>query len=1052
MKPQFVLILLVLAGLIILAPTHALEMQSGDVAVSGATSRVSVASDGAQGNGVSRHPAISANGRYVAFGSWASNLVPGDTNDILDAFVHDRMTGQTTRVSIATDGTQGNGYAGLPSISADGRYVAFESEAGNLVSGDTNFDWDIFVHDTHTGETIRVSVASDGTEGNGLSRAPSISANGQYVAFVSGASNLVSDDNNGYWDIFVHDRVSGETSRVSIATDGTQGDDHSGVCQGGGIPLPNRSVSLSADGRWVAFQSDASTLINEDANQAGDVFVHDRMTGETTRVSIASNGAEAEVGSCSASISAGGWHVTFVSDGLVSDDTNGVVDVYVRDRQTGATTRASIASDGTQGNGSSRSPRLSADGRHVAFWSYASNLVDGDTNGDADVFVHDRVTGETTRVSIASDGAQGNSYSQYAAITAEGRFVAFDSHASTLVPEDTNATWDVFMHDRWAASAAYSISGRVTDAEGDPLAGATLATASGVTTTDASGVYTFTNLVPGIYQVVPSQAGYSFSPATLSVSLPPNAGHLDFMAVADGGPPPRFLALPFDSPLSGPEALLNWHQGGRVNSWFDHHLPTYAVEDRLHIYTGRLFDADDQPHWHGKIRCFGPAPERHCYDGHDGYDLIYADPHPETPEPEALDVLTSAAGVVEVVKSDCVEGLPACGHLRGNHVIVDHGNGIFTLYGHLDEVFVLPGMDVVSGQALGTMGNTGNSGGTHLHFSVHRDDGDGEWHWLNNTPEDPPLDPSGWRGQLPEPWVAAGGPASHLLWLFDVSSLVGFSGSTGASFSEPTGSIAVEIPAGYFDGQVTLELAQLPPVAAAPEPRRTIGPSFSLQVVEAVGGYQGPGDGPLAPSSSLPSTQPITLTVAYTGAQVMHMDESQIELYHWDRGSATWQSLSATVNAAAHLVIAQTPDLGDFDLQAPLICPSDLSEPDDLFDAAAEMPTVGVSIARRLDVAIDEDWFAIEAVAGREYALGTHSLAPGVDTVLEIYARDGLTRLAADDNRGPGLASALEWQAPHSGTYFVRVAGAPGSAVGCGAAYELSVTQTSFGVYLPLVR
>jgi Tol biopolymer transport system component len=175
----------------------------------GTTTRVSVASNGAQGNGDSFSSSISADGRYVAFHSIASNLVSGDTNGAWDVFVHDRQSGQTTRVSAASNGAQGNGDSESPSISADGRYVAFSSDASNLVSGDTNGAWDVFVHDRQSGQTTRVSAASNGAQGNGDSESPSISADGRYVAFSSDASNLVSGDTNGAWDVFVHDRQSG---------------------------------------------------------------------------------------------------------------------------------------------------------------------------------------------------------------------------------------------------------------------------------------------------------------------------------------------------------------------------------------------------------------------------------------------------------------------------------------------------------------------------------------------------------------------------------------------------------------------------------------------------------------------------------------------------------------------------------------------------------------------------------------------------------------------------------------------------------------------------
>jgi Tol biopolymer transport system component len=194
------------------SPDHSRFPQNVD-----ATTRVSIASDGTQANSDSCFLSVSADGRYVAFYSLATNLVVGDTNDVPDIFVHDRQTGETTRVSVASDGTQASGSSFLPSISADGRTVAFESGATNLVPGDTNGVTDVFVHDRQTGETARVSVGSDGTQANQVSYDPSVSADGRYVAFYSEASNLVPGDTNNEWDVFRHDRETGQTTRVSVA-------------------------------------------------------------------------------------------------------------------------------------------------------------------------------------------------------------------------------------------------------------------------------------------------------------------------------------------------------------------------------------------------------------------------------------------------------------------------------------------------------------------------------------------------------------------------------------------------------------------------------------------------------------------------------------------------------------------------------------------------------------------------------------------------------------------------------------------------------------------
>ncbi|MBI5951341.1 MAG: PD40 domain-containing protein [Chloroflexi bacterium] len=407
--------------------------------------RVSVDSNGSEGNSYSVQPSISADGRYVVFNSNASNLVDGDTNGVRDIFVYDRATGITTRVSVDSSGLQGNGDSSHPSSSFDGRYVAFDSLSSNLVSGDTNGERDVFVHDRATGVTTRVSVDSSGVQGQGnitdYSASPSISSDGRYVAFTSGDNNLVVWDTNG-WDTFMHDRVTGITTRVSVDSSGAQQ-------TGGGSDLPS-TPSISSDGRYVAFVSTASNLVANDTNGWHDVFVHDRATGITTRVSVDSSGIQGNDRSIFSSISSDGRYVAFQSeaDNLVANDTNGWQDVFVHDRTTGITTRVSVDSFGAQARGWQGPPSISSDGRYVAFQSDASNLVAGDTNGWRDVFVHSRVTGVTTRVSVNSLGKQGNGPSSSHSISSDGRYVAFVSTASNLVSGDTNGTYDIFVHER----------------------------------------------------------------------------------------------------------------------------------------------------------------------------------------------------------------------------------------------------------------------------------------------------------------------------------------------------------------------------------------------------------------------------------------------------------------------------------------------------------------------------------------------------------------------------------------------------------------------------
>ena len=410
------------------------------------TERVNVASGGTEADGMTLDASMSADGRFVAFISAATNLVPDDTNGMTDIFVRDRWTETTTRVSVASDGTECNYGAFGPDISADGRYVTFVSEATDLVAGDTNAVADIFVHDRHTGATTRVSVAGDGTEADDESYfGVSISANGRYVAFSSAATNLVAGDTNDIGDVFVHDCWTGGTERISVSTAADEGDSLS------------TEPSISADGRHVAFQSHAGNLVGGDTNGVQDIFVHDRILGATGRVSVDGFGTQGNNTSTTPSISAGGQYVAFVSyaSNLVDGDGNGEVDVFVHNRTTAATERVSVGSGGTEGNGASDNRSISADGRYVTFESEAANLVADDTNGMHDVFVHDRQTGMTRRVSIAYDGSEGLGASGQAAISTDGRHVAFAANSPNLVPDDDKGQWDIFA----SANAAAWVTG-----------------------------------------------------------------------------------------------------------------------------------------------------------------------------------------------------------------------------------------------------------------------------------------------------------------------------------------------------------------------------------------------------------------------------------------------------------------------------------------------------------------------------------------------------------------------------------------------------------------
>ena len=391
----------------------------------------------AQSNDVSGLPVISANGRHVAFASAATNLVQGDTNAFVDVFVRDRQTAVTERVSLTAGGDQGNGHSNFSSISADGRFVAFTSAATNLVTGDTNGSRDIFVRDRQLGTTTRVSVFSGGGgQGASDSSDPIISANGRYVVFTSAAANFIQGDTNNVSDVFRHDLATRVTTRVSVGALLSNG--FSTQANG-----PSFVSGISADGQIVVFTSGATNLVSGDTNGIVDAFVRDIGTSTTTRVSVGPGGAQANSQSFGATISDDGRFVAI--DSLATNLVpNGAPGIYVHDRQIGLTSALSINIDPVR---AAIFPKISGDGRSVCFLQL--NLSGTFYEGLA----IDRLTLSKTRVSVASNGDPGNAGISGCALNADGTIVVFDSMATNLVAGDTNGETDVFVRTMFATMA-----------------------------------------------------------------------------------------------------------------------------------------------------------------------------------------------------------------------------------------------------------------------------------------------------------------------------------------------------------------------------------------------------------------------------------------------------------------------------------------------------------------------------------------------------------------------------------------------------------------------
>lgn len=520
---QFAVLGFRLAGVAMLLMAGLLNPGTALAHPPGVTERVSVDSSGNEGNnrsGFLSGPAISADGRFVAFDSTATNLIAGG-NLPFNIFVHDRQTGATEVVSVSSSGRQGEGLSSFPDVSADGRFVAFDSDAANLVRGDRNGITDVFRHDRATGETILVSLSSDGQQGDASSHAPAISADGRFIVFHANSA-LVPEDTNDTTDVYVHDVETGLTTLVTVGFDGSVGN------RGGFIQ------DISGDGRFVAFVSDSTNLIPDDVDDfEPNVYVRDLVAGTTELASVGSDGTRANVGFFDApSISADGRFVAFSTfDSLVPQDTiQFSLDIYLRDRLTSTTELISVNSDEVPGDGRSESPSVSADGRYVAFQSESTNIVPEQPSlfRDEDIFVRDRLAGTTVRVSESSAGAEGDARSMVPAISADGLVTTFSSDASNLVPDDTNLVTDIFVHDeRPAADLAVA----KTDSPDPVSKGGTLTYIIVVTNQGpgSAAAVELTNQLPtGVrFVAVTSTAGSCSEvggPVTCSLGDIPNAG------------------------------------------------------------------------------------------------------------------------------------------------------------------------------------------------------------------------------------------------------------------------------------------------------------------------------------------------------------------------------------------------------------------------------------------------------------------------------------------------------------------------------------------------
>jgi Tol biopolymer transport system component len=398
------------------APAHAAVL---------ATDLVSVTADGTQGNENSILPSVDADGRFVVFESPASNLTSSDDNGKYDVFLTDRDTGSLELISRGADGRPLPGDSGGSQISADGRFVTYHSWTGTSAEPPK-----VYVYDRVEQATEQISAGARG------GTSPTISGDGRYVTFTSSSEDIVPDANRWYEDVFLHDRKAGETRIVSSSADGTQGDRSS-----------SKGV-VTADGRHVAFVSSATNLVPGDTNGAEDIFLKNLTTGDVQRITVTSDGSQLTdfFIYSDPSVSADGRYVSYATTGAFDPaDVNGDIDVYLRDTVTGETTLLSRRAGGEPlSSGWASSPAVSGDGSSIAFWSNSSQIVAGDTNYTGDLFVYDRASGVTERVSVTSSGAEADG-ADSGVLSHDGRLAFYRAGAANLVPNDTNGRDDIFV-------------------------------------------------------------------------------------------------------------------------------------------------------------------------------------------------------------------------------------------------------------------------------------------------------------------------------------------------------------------------------------------------------------------------------------------------------------------------------------------------------------------------------------------------------------------------------------------------------------------------------
>ena len=439
------------SGLFLLVSLIALNLLTAQAApTANGISRVSNNTSGMISNGRAYQPDMSPNGQYIVYESEATDLISGDTNGEGDVFLYNIQSGSISRISEPFAVGEPNGWSRQPSVSETGNYIAFTSDADNLVTGDTNGFSDVFVFSQTSQQLRRVSIASDDSQADLFSDNPAISSSGRFIAFMSFATNLVNPPPSTFsqFQVYLHDRNPDEdfpwdepgqilTIPVSINSNGDLANGLAGF---------RGRLAVSDDGMTIAFVSSATNLVANDTNGVDDVFIHRRDPDnnnipdepgliETIRVSVSSLGEQGDLDSYDVQMSADGDLIVFNSEAtnLVPGDTNGRSDVFVHNRPFGTTTRVSVSSSGVENPGGGQVPDISANGRYITFHANDSTLVNPTCLAMLDcVYRHDRQTGQTDLITYQPDGTPSWGHTYQPVISDGGNKIAFLSENGFL--------------------------------------------------------------------------------------------------------------------------------------------------------------------------------------------------------------------------------------------------------------------------------------------------------------------------------------------------------------------------------------------------------------------------------------------------------------------------------------------------------------------------------------------------------------------------------------------------------------------------------------------